>query len=94
MNVVGINAPPTVVPPPAVPKVAPSSSTETHPQQHPEPDANQARQGSHRATAPEQPRLKPLSTIEMRVFLGGLPPDALIEAEQRTRVTGRFDRYA
>jgi hypothetical protein len=83
-----------VVGPPAVPKVAPSSSTQTHPQQHPETDAKHAGQGSHHASAPELPPLKPLSTTEMRVFLGGLPPDALFRAEHPARLTGHFDSYA
>jgi len=93
MNVTGVTSPPAVAAPPAVPKVVPSASTETHPQRHPETDAKSGGHESQHAAVPAAPPLKPLSTTEMRVLMGGLPPSAILEAEHARR-GGHFDGYA
>lgn len=94
MNVTGISTVPPVPTPAAIPRVDHASHTEANPQNQAETDAKaKGKQQAPKAPAIEAPPLKPLSTTEMRVMLGGLPPAAMIEAvKQPTK--GHFDGYA
>ncbi|MBK6870194.1 MAG: hypothetical protein IPJ14_05860 [Kineosporiaceae bacterium] len=94
MNVSGISSVPPVPTPTAIPRVEQTSHTEAHPQNQAETDAKaKGKQQAPKAPAIEAPPIKPLSTTEMRVMLGGLPPAAMLEAvKQPTK--GHFDGYA
>ncbi len=92
MNVVGISSAPLPAVVPAIPRVPEVSKAETHPQQH-QPGRQPAAAEQPRPPAVKEPPVKPLSTTEMRVFMGGLPLDALFERSPAPE-KGHFDGYA
>ncbi len=93
MNVAGINAPtaPQVVP--AVSRVQPTEQAKMHPQQHREAENQAGPQAQPRRAAPEPPKFKPLSTVEVQVMLGMAPAEVLLEREPKPGKNA-FDAYA
>jgi nucleotide-binding universal stress UspA family protein len=97
MNVSGVTAPPVVPPVPAVTKPPASSGTSGTPlKRSPEEVAAAAAKAAAAERAAEKlPPLKPLSTTEMRVILGAIPPSQAIErARNGSAKGGSFDAYA
>lgn len=97
MNVTGITTPPAVPAPQVIPRVDSASHTETDPHhqaqaEHESKAKGKADEHAKRHTV-EAPPIKPLSTTEVRVILGGLPPDVLLQAAKRPG-KGHFDSYA
>lgn len=94
MNVVGIQSAPPPQVAPAVAPVAPAAHTATDPQEHKRSSEDDKRQQQQRRPAVQVPRMKPLSTTEVRVMLGMAPPEALRDEQQRQLRQGGFDQYA
>ncbi|MFZ0161198.1 MAG: hypothetical protein WAL50_19380 [Kineosporiaceae bacterium] len=93
MNVVGISTAPSPVVAPVIPRVPEAAKAEAHPQQHQPNGEKPASAEQPRPPALKEPPVKPLSTTEMRVFLGGLPLDALFDGGPAPK-KGSFDGYA
>lgn len=93
MNVAGISAP--TAPPlvPAVGRVQATGRAETHPQKQHEAE-NHTGLGTARRHVPEPPKIKPLSTAEVQVMLGAVPPEVLLERGSAGGRPGGFDAYA
>lgn len=92
MNVAGIPTTPPQVPVPAVAPVASATPASADPKEHERHTEEQHREQQRRAVV-EAPKVKPLSTTEVRVMLGMAPVEALRAELDLERRPG-FDGYA
>jgi hypothetical protein len=93
MNVAGISTTPAAAPVPVVTPVTPATPGSTNPREH-ERHSEERHRAQQRRAAVEAPKLKPLSTTEVRVMLGMAPPEALHDEAEKSLRRGGFDSYA
>lgn len=93
MNVTGVTAAPLPAPVPAVipPQRTTQTSTESNPNSR---EAAAVRAAQEKKPEPVKlPPLKPLSTTEIRVILGAIPPGHAAQQDQAGLKGGSFDAY-
>ena len=92
MNVSGVNVAPVAPPQPAVTRALGMAEANADPQK----DAREAaarRAGEQRKEIEKLPPLKPLTTTEMRVMLGALPPSHALGRDAINGQGRQFDAY-